>query len=487
MQGARLIPVSGIGSEKEAEQRAASALLAVLTIVRDLSIELLSSLGASKAQRATVEAFTEPVYTLGNKRIRPDGLVRVSFGKSAWTCFVEVKTGEARLEPDQLNDYWVLARQEKIDHILTISNEIAPTSSVHPTAGLKVRSNSRVQISHLSWTAILTTAVRLKQHRGVDDPEQAWILGELIRYLEHPASGALAFTDMGPNWVAVRDAARSNNLNRRDPATEDIALRWDQLIRFAGLKLSSQIGADVTQVLSRSHRDDPKARLAHLVHELSTSARLDAALRIPNTVADLELVADLHGQQIVAYVDVPAPEDRGARGRVSWLVAQLKDAHAGLTIEAYPKNARTCTTASLATVRDDRDALIGDDKRSPGKFRIILRSPMGAARKAGGKNPGFIDSVLGAIDTFYGTVVQAITPWTPPAPKIKRPPQIDTTVSADRPTMRDDEGPAPVESAPPAPPTEVDRSEEAEQSSPARTLSPWTPPAPTTRNDYPSE
>lgn len=472
MQGARLIPVSGIASEKEAEQRAASALLAVLTIVRDLSVELLSPLGASKAHRATVEAFTEPVYTLGNKRIRPDGLVRVSFGKSEWTCFVEVKTGEAKLETEQLNDYWDLARQEKIDHILTISNEIPPTPNVHPAAGLKVRSNSRVKISHLSWTAILTTAVRLKQHRGVEDPEQAWILGELIRYLEHPASGALAFTDMGPNWAAIRDAARSNNLNRRDPATEDTARRWDQLIRFAGLKLSSQIGADVTQVLSKPHREDPKARLNHLVNELAAASRLDAALRIPNTVADLELVADLHGQQIMAYVDVPAPEDRGARGRVSWLVAQLKDAHGGLTVEAYAKNARTGTAASLANLREDRDALFGEDKRSPAKFRIVQRSPMGATRKAGGKNPGFIDSVLGAIDTFYGTVVQAITPWTPPTPKIKRPSQIETTVSAGRPPMQDDDGPAPVESAPPTPPTEIDRSDESEHSVPLRTLSP---------------
>lgn len=35
---ARLIPVSGIGSEKEAETRAASAVLAVLSVVRDLSV-----------------------------------------------------------------------------------------------------------------------------------------------------------------------------------------------------------------------------------------------------------------------------------------------------------------------------------------------------------------------------------------------------------------------------------------------------------------
>ena len=43
---ARLIPVSGIGSEKEAETRAASAFLAVLSVVRDLTVALLSPMGA---------------------------------------------------------------------------------------------------------------------------------------------------------------------------------------------------------------------------------------------------------------------------------------------------------------------------------------------------------------------------------------------------------------------------------------------------------
>lgn len=135
MQAARLIPVSGINNEKEAEQRAASAFLAVLTIVRDLSIELLAPRGASRAQRAVVEAYTEPVYTVDGRRIRPDGLIRVAFGKTEWSCFVEVKTGDMPLEAAQLNDYWDLARQEKVNHILTISNEIVPPRAATPHRG----------------------------------------------------------------------------------------------------------------------------------------------------------------------------------------------------------------------------------------------------------------------------------------------------------------------------------------------------------------
>lgn len=65
---ARLIPVAGIGTHEEAERRAASALLAVLTVARDLSRDLLTPLGASKAGKAVVEAYTEVRYDLGGGR-----------------------------------------------------------------------------------------------------------------------------------------------------------------------------------------------------------------------------------------------------------------------------------------------------------------------------------------------------------------------------------------------------------------------------------
>ncbi len=67
----RLIPVSGIGSKKEAETRAASAVLAVLSVVRDLSLALFGPMGAPRAQKAIVETFTEPIFAVDGRKIRP--------------------------------------------------------------------------------------------------------------------------------------------------------------------------------------------------------------------------------------------------------------------------------------------------------------------------------------------------------------------------------------------------------------------------------
>lgn len=126
MKRARLIPVHGIGSAKEAEQRATSALLSILTVVRDLSVELFGPMGASRARKASVDAYIEPEFKLGKAKVRPDGMIVVAYGRSSWTALVEVKTGADQLSREQVNTYWDVAREHDFDQVVTISNEIAP-------------------------------------------------------------------------------------------------------------------------------------------------------------------------------------------------------------------------------------------------------------------------------------------------------------------------------------------------------------------------
>ena len=425
MQRARLIPVSGIGSAQEAEQRATSALLAVISIVRPFSESLLAPLGASRAKKAEVEAFTEVEAKLpSGQKVRPDGLIRVTYGSSSWSALVEVKTGDANLEAEQLNNYLIAAKEVGAEAVVTISNEIG-VAGAHPTDGLKIRSNSKVKVHHFSWMRILAIAVQNRVHTGVDDPEQAWILGELIRYLEHPSSGASELSDMGPSWVTVRDGARDRSLMKAMSEVADIAGRWDQLIRQAALNLSSETGADVTQWLPRAQQD-PKARTAMLCENLAEAGQLSADLRIPGTVGDLEIVGDIRARQIVASTTIEAPGDKKGRGSVSWLTRQIKAAPPDTVIEAYALRARTPTTATLGEALEDPTLLVADGQTDIAKFRIIRRSDAGQSGRTGGKKFGFIETVNRAIEGFYQLVLQQITPWVPPAPKVSRPPQVDT-------------------------------------------------------------
>jgi hypothetical protein len=430
-QVARLIPISGINNATEAEMRATSALLAVAGIVRDLSLAMFSPLGASSARRAQVETFIETRFKLRDGTVvRPDGIVQITYGSSTWRSLIEVKTGDNPLQADQLLNYLNVAREHGIDAVMSISNEIG-VGTEHPCEGVKVKANSRVRLAHLAWTEIVALAVRAKVHRGVSDPEQAWILGELIRYLEHPASGALDFTDMGVHWTAVRDGARAGTLHKADDELRAVVHRWDQLVRFAALQLGSSTGVDVQPVVPRAHAD-PRARFGHLADELVGNGLLDATIRIPGSAGDVRLVADLRARQLTASTEITAPGDRRNRGRVSWLLRQLDDGTPpDLVIEAWPRQARQPIATTLGQARGDAELLLDPDKRDILRFRVVQRAEMGQSRKDGGRSPGFIQSVTTLVNAFYGEVLQQVAPWSPP------PPQARPTASRSKDLSRD--------------------------------------------------
>lgn len=426
---ARLIPVKGIGSDREAEERATSALLAVLSIVRPLSAELFKPFGASGAARATVECFTEVIIDHDGGKVRPDGLVRISYGKSAWNALVEVKTGTSMLEAEQLTTYIKAARARRFDCVITISNEIAPAPGHHPVSAAVPRANSTVKLHHLSWTQLVTTAVRLHEHIGVEDAEQRWLLQELIRYLQHSASGALSFNDMGGAWVAVRNAAKDGTLSKNDAGVMDVVQRWDQLVRYVALMMGAQTGLDVAQHLQRAHAKDPKVRADALVRQLVDGGTLDAAIRIPNTTGDLEVCVDLRARQIACRTTIKAPKDKGARGRVGWLTRQLRDGASGdLHIESRAHRAQSGPQSTLAEALEDSHVLVDERKRDPATFVLTRRSEMGAGRTVGkGKGTSFIESVEYAVNDFYDQVLGSLTAWQPKAaPRQSVPEPADT-------------------------------------------------------------
>ena len=414
---ARLIPTSGISGAEEQERRATSALLAVMSSVKEFGRAITAPLGAPTG---SVETFIEVPFTAGDKRVYPDGLIRVSRGGRSWVCLVEVKTGSNELEATQLESYLDVAREEGFDALLTISNEIPPIAGTHPTHVDK-RKLRKVAIHHLSWTQVLTEAVMQKVHRGVGDPDQAWILGELIRYLEHPRSGAMEFEDMGSSWVTVRQAVAAGTLRANDKAAAEVASRWDQLIRYACLHLGRQLGIEVQPTLSRKELAEPALRAQALVDGLADNGVLDGGLRIPNAVGPVTVTADLRAGRVFASVDIEAPGGGRPQTRINWLVRQLKGAPETLRVDCFARHARGASTSELLReVRANPEVLIHDPKRELRSFRLTASAPMGTKRGRG--KGSFVTAVLELLDGFYASTVQTIKPWAAPPPKL-RPPQ----------------------------------------------------------------
>jgi hypothetical protein len=351
---ARLIPTSGINGAEEQERRATSALLAVMSSVKEYGRTLTSRFGAPAG---VMETFIEVPFMVGDKKVFPDGLIRVKWGKKVWTALVEVKTGANELQREQLENYLDVAREHHFDALVTISNEISPSAGTHPTLVDK-RKLKTVAMHHLSWTEVLAAAVMQKEFRGVADPDQAWILGELIRYLEHPKSGAVEFTDMGPSWVPVRDAVVSGTLRKSDKDAAQIAGRFDALLRYGTLKLGQRLGTDVAQVLSKAELAAPPLRIATLTEMLVTEGKLAGAIRIPNTVSPLALTVDIRAAQVAGSFTVAAPGDGRPTTRINWLLRQLKDAPDSVRIEAFAARQRGGNAELLRTVRENPSILV---------------------------------------------------------------------------------------------------------------------------------
>lgn len=411
---ARLIPVSGIRSSEEQERRATSALLAVLSAVDEFGVAITKPLGAPKGRLKT---YIEVPFKMQDGRcVRPDGIIEVSRGKKSWKALVEVKTGNNDLKREQTETYLDLAKEQGFDSLVTISNQIARIPGEHPV-DVDKRKIKKIALHHLSWSRILTEAVLQKSHRGVADIDQAWILQELIRYLQHPKAGSVDFSDMGEHWVRVRDAVKHGTLRPTDNYALEIASKWEELVSFAALQLGRKLGADVQEVLSAAERSDIAVRIQTIVETMVSQGSLPAAIRIPNTVGDLCLMADLRAQQIVVSVTLDAPKQGRPATRINWLLRQLKSAHPNVRLESRAARAKSTMADLLSNVQKNPALLIPDGNREIVSFTVSLARPMGLKRATG--KGAFIDSVLHTLDEFYGDVVQRLREWQPPAPKLR--------------------------------------------------------------------
>src|SRR3954471_21749041 len=285
---ARLIPTAGIRGQEDQERRATSSLLAVMRAVPEFGHALLKELGAPKSP--VIETFAEVRFKDGDgKTVIPDGAIVCRRGQKEWTCLVEVKTGGAPLRPDQVNSYLDVARDNAFDGVLTISNQITARSAESPVSVDK-RKLRRTSLWHFSWWRVLTEAIVQHRFRGISDPDQAWILGELIAYLDSAASGAGGFEDMGDKWVRVRKAAHDGTLRASNPEARAVAERWEEFTQYLCLGLSQDLGRSV--VSPRPRRQSTPTGLDESVKQLVDDGTLTAVLRVPDAVGDVRVRAD---------------------------------------------------------------------------------------------------------------------------------------------------------------------------------------------------
>jgi len=414
---ARLIPVSGIRGQEEQEKRATSSVLAVMAAVPDFGKAVLGRIGAP---RGHITTFAEVQLRASDGKLSiPDGAIVVERGSTSWRSLVEVKTGNGRLTSEQVSRYLDMARLHGFDAMVTISNDLTPAPDESPVE-IDRRKTRKVRLRHMSWWQILTEAIVQHRHHGIADPDQAWILAELIAYLDHENSGASGFQDMGDKWVRVRDAARDGTLRVSDPEVHDVASRWDQLVAYLCLGLSQDLGREVKPV--RPRKQTSAERRDEAVKRLADNGTLEAALRVPDAVGPLAIEADLRSRDVRTSVSVDAPQDGRPKTRITWVLRQLHNAPEDLRVDVAFPNIRETSSLLLSEAREYPERLLSssDPKRPPRTFTLALSRPMGTKRGRG--DASFVKETRRQSVDFYRDLVQGLSAWRPKAPQLPEEP-----------------------------------------------------------------
>lgn len=412
---ARLIPISSASGVEAQERKLASALLAVMGAVPEFGLGLLKPLGAPSGK---IETYVEVPFKLEDGRtIRPDGVIVVTRAGKTWSAVVEAKVAANRLDAAQMNAYLDLARDTDYQAVISISNQYVSSSTAYPIE-IDKRKLRRTALHHWSWIDLLTTATVQKEHHGIKDPDQAYMLGELIRYLSDPRSGAVAFDGMGSSWTAVREGARVQTLRKGEANVDAVAAKWDDLVRFVGLMLTTALGREVRQALPAAERAVTARRQA-LVDSLVGTGILYAELQIPDVAGTLKLSADLRSRQVIASTSIEAPREGTSKGRVSWLLRQLQGAPDELTVEVRIAGRSTSLAAPLAAVRAEPSIVYPEKGRDIRAFVLSATSNMGTKRDSG--RGSFADGVVSAAENFYEQVLQKLRPWKAAPPQLRKP------------------------------------------------------------------
>ncbi|MCJ1677611.1 TerD family protein [Streptomyces sp. APSN-46.1] len=396
---ARLFPVPSLKSDREREVRATSVLLSVMAQVPEFGRRLTVAFGAPAGR---METFTEVSLPHGDSPRRPDGVIRVERAGKLWTALVETKTNGNPLKDEQVQQYMDIASRRGYESVITLSNDVELEGAAVVDVKTDGRRKHKVTHRHLSWAEVAHHAQMLIRHEGVGNPAHAWLLQELLAYLQHENSGCHGFQNMGADWVPVRKGIEDETIVVGDPRAVRVLGSWEKLIRQVCLRLGGELGQQVLPVQRAKRGSDPRSRRIAAAEKLCADGRLTAEVRIDGTGRVVTVTADLRTGKVRTSVEVPAPTGSYPLPTVKRLVRLLAEAPADLHVETLVDGGNG-PRGTLERLRPEPGDLLPKDGAPLTGFRLSLIKGLGNTR--GVAESGFIRSVDEAVERFHHAVV----------------------------------------------------------------------------------
>ena len=413
VQPARLIPALKTGNE----MALASIFLTTIKLVKEFRDGIFREIKLSRSGK--VYYFTEACFPEIDKS-RIDGLIIiVTKGIIIDAAFFEMKNKNNDLELQQIETYLSISKKLKVEKLVTISNEFVADSSHSP---LKIKPPKNVSLFHFSWT-YLTTKGRLllfKNAANIKDEDQVEIMRETLYYFESPISGISGYTQMNSGWKELADCIRAQKqLKTNDEFIADAVLSWYEEEKSMALLMSRKLG-----VLVKSSSKD-KDSLKDDINKAVKHNYLSGSLSIKNSVSDIKIIAEFERRMVSMSIRIIPPLNKGTVARITWIAKQLenckkkdseifKSIESDIWVEADIKYVKAHIKVGMSEIDTLNELAKGKEIQA---FNIIFSSGFGANFAS---NKKFIERIEKMILDYYEGVVQHMTNWSQPAPKLEQ-------------------------------------------------------------------
>jgi len=411
VQPARLIPTLKTGDE----MALTSIFLSTVKLVKEYRDSIFRELKLSRGGR--VYYFTEASFPEIH-RSRIDGLIIIVIkGVIKDAAFFEMKNKNNGIDKNQIEAYLNISKKLGVSRLVTVSNEFVADPSHSP---VKIRVPKHITLSHFSWTYLITKGRLLlfKNEDNIKDEDQVVIMREALCYLENPISGVSGYIQMKSGWKELAENIRAQkSLTLTNQYIEDAVLSWIEEEKDIALLMSRKLGVLV--------KSTPKGNdsLMNDIKRLVKENFLTGTLSVKDSVSDIKLIVEFERQTVSMSVKIVPPMDKGTIGRIGWISNQLQNSEKrsnkifnkieqNIWIEADVKYAKSNFKVKLSELNTLSELSKGKEIQA---FYITLINEFGANFAS---NKKFIELVETMVLDYYEGIVQHMTNWNRPAPKL---------------------------------------------------------------------
>ena len=385
LQHARLIPTLKTGDE----MALTSIFLSAVKLVKEYRDEIFKSVKLNRSGKAYY--YTEASFPEINKS-RIDGLIIVVIkGVISDAAFFEMKNKTNGIDKNQIENYLSISKKLKVNKLITVSNEFVADLTHSP---IKIKPPKNVSLYHFSWTYLLTKGRLLlfKNDHNIQDNDQVEIMNEVLHYFESKVSGINGYIQMKPGWKELAESIRTQKaLKVSDEYIEDAVLSWYEEEK------------DIKRVVKEHY--------------------LNGELLIKNSVSNIRLMAEFERRLVAMSIKITPPLDKGNKAKITWISNQFENCkkknemlfqklEKEIILETDIKFAQANIKVKLSELGELIEKTKTKDIQG---FKIVLNRSLNS-RFASNKN--FIVDIEKMVLEYYEGIVQHITTWNRPTPKI---------------------------------------------------------------------